>query len=149
MAPSFAYAPRVLISPALSPSSTFHVTSLEGAPLTVAAKSAPLPATTFAVTGNMVISTLAGFAPADTDERSIHTMPPTASNATITAPISTGEILLRRVPTSAESGGAANGTDAYETAVGTSVALVGTSTYGERAAGAGLTGSGSLTSAGS
>jgi hypothetical protein len=97
----------------------------------------------------MVISTLAGFAPADTDERSIHTMPPTASNATITAPISTGEILLRRVPTSAESGGAANGTDAYETAVGTSAARVGSSAYAERSEADGLIAAGSTTVGGS
>ena len=91
---------------------SFHVTSLEGAPVTVAAKSAPLPAATFAVSGNIVISTFAGFPPTDIDERSIHTMPPTASKATITAPISTGEILLLAGLASASPCGAAKGTDA-------------------------------------
>jgi hypothetical protein len=97
----------------------------------------------------MVISTFAGFALVDTDERSIHTIPPTASKATITAPMSTGEILLRRVPTSADPGGAANGTDAYETAAGTSAALVGTSAYAERVRAAGRAAAGSTTGAGS
>jgi hypothetical protein len=71
-----------------------------------------LPAATFAVVGNIVISTGVGLAFADIDERSIHTMPPTASKATITAPISTGEILLLLPLTSAEPGAAAKGTDA-------------------------------------
>jgi hypothetical protein len=36
---------------------------------------------------------VAAFPAADIDDRSIHTIPPSAINATITAPIRTGEIL--------------------------------------------------------
>ena len=78
----------------------------------MAAKSAPLPAATFAVNGYIVIATFAGLPPADIDERSIHTMPPTASKATITAPISTGEILRLAGLASASLWAAAKGTDA-------------------------------------